>query len=368
MKRLLLLGFAIVAFALPALAHKASDGYMSVEQRGTALDVRIDLALRDLDLVVDLDGDGDGAITWTELKRRHDEIAAYAASRVRVSSAGEPCALGVRAHEVERHGDGLYAVLRLHGRCAEAAPTLAIEYRVLFDVDATHRGLLRFAADDGTTRTSVLSAQRPTVAFSSNDGRLAQAVAYLQQGMLHIFGGFDHLLFLVSLLLPAVLLRTTDAWTPVGSFRAAAIDAGKVVTAFTLAHSITLSLAVLGLVELPSRWIESAIALSVVLAAINNLRPFVKQARAAFAFAFGLVHGFGFAGALGELGLPDDALALSLASFNAGVEVGQLAVVAAFLPLAYGLRATAGYQRVGVGVGSLAIAAAGVVWLVDRAL
>jgi hypothetical protein len=109
----------------------------------------------------------------------------------------------------------------------------------------------------------------------------------------------------------------------------------KVVTAFTLAHSITLSLAALGVVSLPSRWIESAIALSVVLAALNNLMPVVASGRWLAAFAFGLLHGFGFAGALQDLGLPTSGLALSLAGFNIGVELGQLAIVAAFLPFAY---------------------------------
>jgi hypothetical protein len=140
-----------------------------------------------------------------------------------------------------------------------------------------------------------------------------------------------------------------------------------IVTAFTVAHSITLTLAVLGIVSLPSRLVESAIALSVVLAALNNLRPVLRRARVAAAFAFGLVHGFGFAGALFELGLPDDALALSLASFNAGVELGQLAIVGMFLPLAFALRATVAYRRVVLRGGSVAIALVAAVWFVERA-
>jgi hypothetical protein len=141
----------------------------------------------------------------------------------------------------------------------------------------------------------------------------------------------------------------------------------KIVTAFTLAHSITLSLATLGVFSLPSRWVESAIAASVVLAALNNLWPLFHGRRWAMAFAFGLIHGFGFASVLADLGLPQGTLALALVGFNVGVEIGQLAIVAAFLPLAFMLRDTRFYQR-GVFVGgSAAIAMLAALWFAERA-
>ncbi len=172
----------------------------------------------------------------------------------------------------------------------------------------------------------------------------------------------------MSLLLPAVLVRRDARWQPAASFRAAFVGVAKVVTAFTAAHSVTLSLAALGVVALPSRWVESAIALSVVLAALNNLRPLVGESRWVAAFAFGLVHGFGFAGALQDLGLPSGSLALSLVGFNVGVELGQLALVAAFLPLAFSMRASSAYRR-GVLAGGIGrvIAAIAMVWFVERA-
>jgi hypothetical protein len=141
----------------------------------------------------------------------------------------------------------------------------------------------------------------------------------------------------------------------------------KIVTAFTLAHLITLSLAALGIVSLPSRWIESAIAFSVVLDALNNLFPIVARGRWIAAFGFGLVHGFGFAGALQDLGLPSGSLALSLAGFNVGVEIGQLVIVAIFLPVAFALRSTWTYRRVLMAGGSAAIATMAGVWLIERA-
>jgi hypothetical protein len=144
------------------------------------------------------------------------------------------------------------------------------------------------------------------------------------------------------------------------------IDVLKIVTAFTVAHSITLSLATLGVVELPSRWVEAAIAASVVLAALNNLWPLVQGRRWMVAFGFGLIHGFGFASVLADLGLPRDALLLALVGFNVGVEVGQLAIVALFLPLAYLLRGTWLYRRLVFVGGSMFIAAIALLWLDER--
>jgi hypothetical protein len=118
---------------------------------------------------------------------------------------------------------------------------------------------------------------------------------------------------------------------------------------------------------LPSQMVESGIALSVVLAAVNNLFPVVANGRWIAAFGFGLLHGFGFAGALQDLGLPTGSLALSLFGFNLGVEAGQLAIVLLFLPLAFALRSTWTYRRLVFGGGSVTIAAIASVWLVERA-
>jgi hypothetical protein len=201
-------------------------------------------------------------------------------------------------------------------------------------------------------------------------------VDYLRDGVWHIWIGFDHILFLLSLLLPAVgswaLLGGTPPrhgpWQPVSRFGTAFWDVLRIVTAFTVAHSITLSLATLGLVSLPSRLVESAIAASVVLAALNNVWPLFHSRRWMVAFVFGLVHGFGFASVLADLGLPQDALVLALLGFNLGVEGGQLAIVAVFLPVAFALRRTWFYRRAVLVGGSLLIALIAAAWLAERAL
>jgi hypothetical protein len=156
-------------------------------------------------------------------------------------------------------------------------------------------------------------------------------------------------------------------WRAVEQFKPAFWEVFQIVTAFTVAHSITLSLAALGVITLPTRLTESAIALSVILAALNNLYPLFQRRRWMVAFAFGLIHGFGFASVLADLGLPRDALLLALVGFNVGVEAGQLVIVSAFLPSAYWLRRTAFYQRVVFFGGSVLICLLASVWFIERA-
>lgn len=199
--------------------------------------------------------------------------------------------------------------------------------------------------------------------------RLDTAWRYLALGFIHILPfGFDHILFLLALLLPAVLWWESGRWRPALALRTVLLETTGIVTAFTLAHSLTLSLAVLGVVNLPSRLVESVIAFTVLLAALNNLFPVVTTRRWALAFGLGLIHGFGFASVLWELGLPSDALALALACFNLGVEGGQLTIVAIVLPLAFALRQTWLYRRLALPVGSTAVALLALAWCLERGL
>jgi hypothetical protein len=239
---------------------------------------------------------------------------------------------------------------------------------LLFDLDPSHRGLVSVRAA-GQVRAAVLSEDRPSLGLEgAGPGTARTLTAYGLQGVRHIWTGFDHLLFLVALLLPSVLRHEGGRWRPLPSLAPALRDVLAVVTAFTLAHSITLSLAVLGWVSLPARWVESAIAATVVLAALNNIRPMVSGRRWALAFALGLIHGLGFAEALADLGLPSAALVPALAGFNLGVEAGQIGILALFVPGAYLLRHTGFYQRGALGLGSAAVAAIAFLWLAERSL
>jgi HupE / UreJ protein len=361
-------GLALALLA-PASAHKPSDSYLTVTVSDEGLSGQWDIALRDLDFALGLDADGNGEITWGETRAKHAEIAAYALARLALRADGAACTVEPGAQQIDEHTDGAYTVLPLTIRCAKVPATLAIDYTLFADLDPQHRGLLKLQAL-GSTRSAVLGPQAPTQNFELKAvDRWAQFSDYLREGVWHIWIGFDHILFLLSLLLPSVLAWQAAArrWQAAEHFRAAFIDVLKVVTAFTLAHSITLSLAALGVIELPSRWVESVIAASIVVAALNNVWPRVIGRLWMVAFGFGLVHGFGFASVLADLGLPRDALVLALVGFNVGVELGQLAIVLVFLPLAFALRRTRFYQRWVMVGGSLVIALLAAMWFVERA-
>ena len=189
---------------------------------------------------------------------------------------------------------------------------------------------------------------------------------YVEEGLWHILIGLDHMLFLLSLLLTTVLTARDGYWQPAENFRSVMWRVLSIVTVFTLSHSVTLWLTVAGYVVLPSRLVETAIALSVLIAAVLNLSPAKSVSRVWLTFGFGLVHGFGFANVLLDLGLSTFLLGVSLFGFNAGVELGQLSLVAVVLPLAYVVRHTRFYRTFVVRLGSSIIAAVACIWFAQR--
>lgn len=358
----------IVLFSQSAWAHKPSDSYMSLTVQEAQISGQWDIALRDLNDAIGLDTDDDGAITWGEVRTKHAEIASYAFSRLKLQSSEAICAIAIGDHFVDHHTDGAYAVLQFIATCPTEIQHLTIDYRLLFDLDAQHKGLLRLSHGD-RTHTAIFSQQSPSQALTIDDTLLWQEVRqYLKEGIWHIWLGFDHVLFLLTLLLPAVLVRTEQGWQAIKDFSSAFCEVLRIITAFTLAHSLTLSLATVGIVQLPSRLVESAIAISVVLAGIANLYPNVAQRRWLFAFLFGLIHGFGFASVLMGLRLPQNPLLVSLVSFNFGVEIGQLTIVTLFLPLVYALRQSSAYELIVVRMGSAAVIVVALLWLAERTL
>ncbi|MBV8591950.1 MAG: HupE/UreJ family protein [Acetobacteraceae bacterium] len=366
--RLLFRILLLSVWAASAYAHKPSDSYLALSLHGNRVTGQWDIALRDLDFAIGLDADGNGEITWGEVKAKHKEIAAYALARLLIAADGATCQTTVKEHLIDNHSDGAYEVLRFAADCPATPEKLSIKYTLFFDVDPQHRGLLRFK-ENGSTHTAVLSPDHETWQFERHSFALGrQFLDFFQTGVWHIWTGFDHILFLCALLLPAVLDHRGGRWQAVASFRQAFREVLSIVTAFTIAHSITLTLAVLGFITLPSRLIESTIAASVVAAALNNLYPLIEKRLWVVAFVFGLVHGLGFANVLTDLALPKSALAVSLVSFNLGVEAGQLAIVATFLPLAYLSRRSPFYPRLVLGAGSLGIVAVASIWLVERSL
>jgi HupE/UreJ protein len=353
-------------------AHKPSDSYLVLRQAAgdTSIAGQWDISLRDLEHALNLDVDGDGRITWGELKARQSAVTEYALSRLSIEAVArgdrESCPIQPRGLLFDEHVDGGYAVLRFVADCPFRPAQLVVHYALLFELDPNHRALLSVSSgSDHQALVLADSSRAATINLGAPD-RTAQLQAFVDEGVWHIWKGYDHILFLLTLLLPAVVIFRDGHWQARESVRDASLDVMKVVTAFTLAHSLALSLAVNGWVNLPSRLVESGIALTVLLGAINNLFPLVRERRWMVAFVFGLIHGMGFASVLSDLGLAGWNLALALVGFNLGVEAGQLAIVLVFVPVAFWLRETRFYRRAFMPAGALAIGLLATYWLAAR--
>jgi hypothetical protein len=201
---------------------------------------------------------------------------------------------------------------------------------------------------------------RDSAAIVVELGNATSLSTFVREGIWHIWIGIDHILFLVCLILPAVWTRGRRD----KPLREVCVEVFEIVTAFTLAHSITLIISAVGLFTLPSRYVETAIALSVVAAALNNVVR-VVDARWAVAFSLGLLHGFGFSSVLIDLGLPSRELIGALLGFNVGVELGQAAIVIALLPVLYLIRNTLAYRTL-LFAGSGAVAVIASIWTYQR--
>jgi hypothetical protein len=362
-----LLALLLLGAAMSAEAHVASNSFLSMRVAGARVDGVLELAVRDAEIAVGLDSNHDGKVTWGEVRAAQSVLVLYVRQHLQLRGPVGHCALQFGAVQINERVDGNYLWQPFTADCHTALQRLTIDYRLLDQEDPSHRGLLTLSAQR-VAQTAVLGGTRSVQSFDLRHPSLGSAfVEYLQAGIWHIWSGIDHLLFLLSLLLPAVLRRRDHRWQAVPQAAPAFFNILKVVTAFTLAHSITLSLAAFDIIHLPTRLTESAIAASIIVGALNNVFPMVTKARWRIAFAFGLLHGFGFAAVLSEMGLPQGTRLGSLVAFNLGVEVGQLAVVLAVMPLAYLLRATRFYQGTLMPWGSTAIAALAAVWLIQRA-
>ncbi len=330
------LSLAAVLIAWPARAHTSSNGYLRVElgEHG-ALSGRLEIALRDLDAAIGLNPDPDGSLTWRALKARRAAIEAYSFGRLELSD----CAVRPDALLVDYHAGVAYAVLRFSGECRQSASAPALTYNLLFDIDPTHRGLATVASAQGE-RSEVLSpGYRTLVLDHTSGGPWEDCKRFVSFGVSHIILGYDHLLFVALLMIVVGFRRIEDgSWLPVEGVSGTLVEALKILTAFTLAHAIALSLATFHVIDAPARYVDPAVALTIMLTAIDNIKPILPRVRWMMAFAFGLVHGLAFATALAPMQLSPLGIALALGSFNVGVELGQLMLALLLVPIVLAAR------------------------------
>ncbi len=346
----------LLLLAAPSLAHKASDSFIYLSPGH----LRLDVALQDMLRLQSMDGNGDGQLSWGELRAAEAGFSARLQRDIALVRGEDRCEMLATLQGISQHSDGPYAVWQLRSPCLNQLQGLYLDYQLLFERDPLHRALYLIEGPSASV-PGVLSPRENRLQLGGGQGYSDTVRTFFWQGVMHLVTGYDHLLFLLALLLP-VLRRSEGERGP----RAALRDTFWIVTMFTLAHSVTLAVATLGWLQLPSQPVEVVIALSVTVAALLALTPLGQHYQMALALGFGLVHGFGFAGMLADLLAVSQARLLALASFNIGIELAQLAVVAVLLPLLYPLRQRPLFRRVVAPATALAIALVGLFWAWSR--
>jgi hypothetical protein len=372
-------------------AHIPNQSYVYLRiYENDGIEGRYELNIREINKLLDLDLDE--YATLDDLEPYLPEIQKYLLDNTAFSSKAGPHAIKFKEPGILYVGMGNYLLLNFDLENTKVLPEeMDMRYSALFEKDPTHTGFLiieyNWKAGIINNEANILLDFGPgdlTGNFSLTEVSIWKGFwAMVKQGVWHIWIGLDHILFLLALILPSVVRRAREEgdsavslpawlkgsavedWVPVSSFGNAFWYILKVITFFTLAHTITLTLATLEIINLPAVFVESVIALSIGMAALHNIRPIFKGRDWVIAFLFGLFHGFGFASVLSDLGLTGEFLTLSLLGFNLGVELGQIVIIALIFPVLYLLRNKKYYNRILV-YGSISLIFISLYWVIER--
>ncbi len=359
-----------------ARAHSLGQSYIFLQIYERALQGRFEITFADANRV--LGGHGAEEITAENLALHIPRLQDYYRTHVAFASGSAAYPLrfsGFGVLKVKKLADYITLDFTLLQDAAEIPRKLDVDYRVMFAQDPRHRAFLviehfwkanlfhnerhfSLVFDVENTRQSL-----DLTHFSMFSGFLG----VVKMGIKHIWIGIDHILFLVALILPSVMVRRREEWEPVENFKPALIYVIKIITLFTVAHSITLSLAALGVFELPPRLVESVIAISIAIAALDIIYPIFRNQIWLIVFGFGLFHGFGFASVLSHLGVLGEHMALSLFGFNLGVEIGQVVVICLVFPAFFLVRRMAFYRPVMLKTGAAVLILVAMFWFIERA-
>ncbi len=348
-----------------AEAHQASATFSRIETTADPARLRFEIRIAARDLYEILQLEDDREASADEIRRGQGDIMGYITDRLEWDSGGADCRMEPAAVDAIEQGQR-FARAELTVVCPAAIHTIGLEYGLFFDLDRRHIGFV--AIGRGTFQ---LTQSDPRLEWDVGGKVQSGLGGFVVSGVWHILDGLDHILFLISLLLMAVVVKTGGGeGVAVRPVRQANSYTGGIVTSFTIAHSFTLIGAALGWFELPGRLVESCIAASIVFVAVDNAIRLDPPRRYVVTFCFGLMHGLGFAAMLRPL-LPPSQVVLPLLAFNVGVELGQLGLVLIAMPILYvAIRALGAprYRRLVLPLGAVVLGGLGLIWLIERAL
>jgi HupE / UreJ protein len=368
-----LIALFAVSLATEAHAHNLGESYLYLQIYSDRMAGRFEISFEDLNKGFGLTRT-EREITPANVDQQIAFLQTYYMEHVGLFVEGRRLPIRFTGHSVLDVSGGFLLMPFEFVGLDQVPQKLTIDYRVLFDEVPGHRGFLLVEhnwatgtfANEGQI-SLIFSPGSTRQEFDIVSGRLRGFLAVVRLGTEHIWMGVDHVMFLVALLLPAVLVRQDGRWRDGADFMPALINVVKIVTAFTAAHSVTLSLAALGLVRLPGRPVEVIIAASIAIAAADLVYPVFRGRIWLVVFGFGLFHGFGFAGALEEMGLLRENLGLSLFGFNLGVELGQLAIVTLLFPILFASRRLVAYRQLLLPAAATMMIVISIGWVLERA-
>ena len=344
-----LLLFGVLVFSVSVLfSHQGGLGFWLVEIQPEAVRSVLSVSLLDLNFMPELDSDGDGFIEYDDVLRHRKAIESRILEHFHVRDAGQEGTVGVQDFQVLESGE---LVLKFEHRFSQELTQLELESTFHELTDSQHRVFCK-VDDGGEVKQYFFDIYNPRRAIEVSQvssETLQQMVRFVRLGIEHIFTGYDHLAFLLGLILLGGSIRRLIA----------------IVSSFTVAHSVTLTLATLNVVVLPTRFVESAIALSICYIALENIFVGEISGRWKITFFFGLIHGFGFSNILRAMQLPRRGLVTSLFSFNAGVEIGQVVIITLLCPLIFFVARQRWHKAV-VTVTSALIGGFGLMWFLER--
>lgn len=360
MRIVVLIAAIVLATTGLSHAHQSSVKHVDIAVDGPRATVAFTIAPQDVTAPLGLPDDA----TPTLDEALRPAVAPYVQAWLALALGNAPCTAGDPT--LGPDADRRFIVVRWTATCARDIDRLRLDFARFFAVDQRHEAVVTVHTPGEAGKPAIVRATSPVVELAPGD--TAPFLAWVGYGMDHIYGGLDHVLFVIALLLVVVLQRdAAGVWEirpPLRALRSTAV----IVTAFTVAHSLSLITASLGYVRLPSALVESLIAATIIYTAIENVvRPDVRW-RFWLTVAFGLVHGLGFASMLEEL-LPPTNVVPPLLGFNLGVELGQLTIVAVALPLAWGVARLVGgdrYRRIVLLVAGIPLVVVGIKWLSER--
>ncbi|WP_186446237.1 HupE/UreJ family protein [Paenibacillus cremeus] len=330
----------------PVSAHPLNNGYSQLTVGSDGVDY--ELFIPEISLLR-FDTNKDNRLSESELS---SDLAKYIQEHVRLEQTMKAMPVAMKSMRLDEKETVPGVSFVLHYEALEPIKGFTLQYSLLFDdADPLHINFVLITEGDDVDQAVMDTAHRSYHYQSLHPATLGSTLwNYFMLGIEHILSGYDHLLFLLSLLLIARRMS----------------EVVKIVTAFTIAHSITLVLAAMEIIKPPGAWVETGIALTICYVAVENIVVRSSRLRWVLTFAFGLIHGMGFASALGEIGLPKMYFATSLASFNLGVEAGQLSIVVLVLPLLLRLQRFDWYRKVIVVGGSVVIFLLAAYWALER--